>query len=199
MKTPPGLSRPVGTIWCVGRNYAEHARELGNPVPEAPLIFLKPASSLLFDGGTLRLPADSKRVEHEVELVLAVGAKRGMAVGVDFTARDIQQSAKNKGLPWTMAKARPGFAAVGNFVPLRPGAAFFLSVNGAPRQQGDPNAMLWPVERLLDYLNRHFAVEEGDLLYTGTPAGVGPVAAGDRIEARLGDGESVLKLTVAAA
>ncbi len=173
MKTPPGLTRPVGTIWCVGRNYAEHARELGNAVPEAPLIFLKPASCLLFDRGVLALPADSKRVDHEVELVVAVGPVLSMAVGVDFTVRDIQQTAKAKGLPWTLAKARPGFAAVGNFTLFREGTPFSLSVNGALRQEGDPGLMIWSVRRLIDYLSRHFTVEEGDLLYTGTPPGVG--------------------------
>lgn len=198
MKTPPGLDRPVGAVWCVGRNYAEHARELGNAVPEAPLVFLKPASCLLFDGGTLRLPADSNRVDHELELVVAIGPTPRMAVGVDFTARDLQQTAKEKGLPWTLAKARPGFAAVGNFAPLRLDAPYTLSVNGTVRQRGEASGMLWSVDALIDYLRRHFPVEDGDLLYTGTPAGVGVVKAGDRVEARLGDGDSVLRLDVSA-
>ncbi|MDX6768839.1 MAG: fumarylacetoacetate hydrolase family protein [Elusimicrobiota bacterium] len=198
MKTPPGLDSPVGTIWCIGRNYAEHARELGHAVPEAPLVFIKPASCLLFDGGTLLLPADSRRVDHEVELVVALGPELKMAVGVDFTARDLQQTAKSQGLPWTLAKARPGFAAVGNFVPYRGGASFSLAVNGTPRQEGSTGMMLVGVERLIDYLCARFPVEPGDLLYTGTPAGVGVVVAGDRVEARLGDGESLLRLTVAA-
>lgn len=193
---PPGLDRPVGTIWCVGRNYAEHARELGNEVPGEPVVFLKPASALLLDGGTLRLPPDSRRVDHEVELVAAVGPEPRMAVGIDFTARDLQQEAKAKGLPWTSSKGRPGFAAVGGFTPLRADCAFSLSVNGAVRQRGRTADMLWPVARLLDLLDRTYGLREGDLVFTGTPAGVAPVAGGDRIEARLDDGSSVLRLAV---
>ena len=104
---PPGLSRPVGAIWCIGRNYAEHAKELGNEVPAVPVVFLKPASALAVDGGILRLPPDSRRVDHEVELVVAHGANPKMAVGIDYTARDIQDELRKKGLPWTAAKARP--------------------------------------------------------------------------------------------
>lgn len=194
---PPGLDAPVGTIWCVGRNFAEHARELGHAVPEAPIVFNKPAACLLFDGGTLELPADSREVDHEVELVLALGPELKMAVGVDFTARDLQRAAKAKSLPWTLAKCRPGFAAVGNFAPLRYGEVFTLSVNGTKRQEGSTEGMIWPPERLIDYLTRHFPVRAGDLVYTGTPAGVGRVVSGDRIEARLGADSSILRLSVA--
>ena len=95
---PPGLDRPVGAIWCVGRNYAEHARELGHEVPEEPLVFLKPASCLIFDGSTLTLPPDSREVDYEAELVIALGPELRMAVGVDFTARDLQRAAKAKSL-----------------------------------------------------------------------------------------------------
>jgi 2-keto-4-pentenoate hydratase/2-oxohepta-3-ene-1,7-dioic acid hydratase in catechol pathway len=195
----PGLDLPLGTIWCVGRNYAEHARELGNAVPEEPVIFLKPASSVLLSGGTLRLPPDSKRVDHEVELVVARAADGSLraAVGVDFTARDIQTELKKKGLSWTLAKGRRGFAALGPFVPAALPAALTLSVNGALRQDGSTSDMIFPPAELLDYLDTIYGLGPGDIVFTGTPAGVGPVAAGDRVEAALG-ADSRLTLSVAA-
>jgi 2-keto-4-pentenoate hydratase/2-oxohepta-3-ene-1,7-dioic acid hydratase in catechol pathway len=196
----PGLDLPLGTIWCVGRNYAEHAKELGDAVPSAPMIFLKPASSVLLSGGTLRLPADSKRVDHEVELVVARVADGSLraAVGVDFTARDIQAEIKKKGLPWTLAKARPGFAALGAFVPAKLPSALTLSVNGAIRQNGTTADMIFSVEKIFEYLDSNYGPRPGDIVYTGTPPGVGPVAAGDRIEALLDGGASRLTVTVAA-
>lgn len=194
----PGLSRPVGTIWCIGRNYAEHAKELGNEAPTSPIVFLKPASSLMLDGGVLRLPSDSRRVDHEVELVVAAGLSLMMAVGIDFTARDLQEADKKKGLPWTSAKGRPGFAAVGNFVPLAMPCDLELSVDGAVRQRGNTKDMIFPIEKIIDHLDRTYGLTEGDLIFTGTPAGVAPLAAGARVEALLNGGESRLRLTVAA-
>jgi len=194
----PGLSRPVGTIWCIGRNYAEHAKELGNEAPTSPIVFLKPASSLMLDGGVLRLPPDSLRVDHEVELVVAAGLSLMMAVGIDFTARDLQEADKKKGLPWTSAKGRPGFAAVGNFVPLTMPCNLELSVDGAVRQRGNTKDMIFPIERIIDHLDRTYGLAEGDLIFTGTPAGVAPLAAGAKVEALLNGGESRLRLTVAA-
>ena len=194
----PGLSRPVGTIWCIGRNYAEHAKELGNEAPPSPIVFLKPASALLLDGGVLRLPPDSRRVDHEVELVVAAGLSLMMAVGVDFTARDLQEADKKKGLPWTSAKGRPGFAAVGNFVPLALPAELELSVDGAARQRGSTKDMIFSVEKLIEHLDRTYGLAEGDLIFTGTPAGVAPVAAGAGVSASLNGGESRLRLSVAA-
>ncbi|MDE2491511.1 MAG: fumarylacetoacetate hydrolase family protein [Elusimicrobia bacterium] len=195
----PGLDVPLGAIWCVGRNYAAHARELGNEVPSEPVVFLKPAGAALLSGGTLRPPADSARVDHEVELVAARAADGSlrMAVGIDFTARDVQDRLKAKGLPWTLAKARRGFAAFGPFVPARLPAELSLSVNGAVRQRGTTADMLWPVERLIAYLDETFGLGSGDVVFTGTPPGVGPVAPGDRLEASLGGGLSRLSLRVA--
>jgi 2-keto-4-pentenoate hydratase/2-oxohepta-3-ene-1,7-dioic acid hydratase in catechol pathway len=196
----PGLDAPLGTIWCVGRNYAEHARELGNAVPAEPVIFLKPASSVLLSGGVLRLPADSRRVDHEVELVAARAADGGFlaAIGIDFTARDIQEELKARGLPWTRAKGRPGFAALGPFVPARLPAALTLRVNGAVRQSGSTADMILGVPELFAHLDAEYGLGPGDIVFTGTPAGVGPVRAGDRVEADLGAGESRLALSVAA-
>src|SRR3569832_814361 len=141
----PGLDLPLGTIWCVGRNYAEHAKELGNEVPEKPVVFLKPAASVVLSGGTLTLPSDSHRVDHEVELVVARAADGSLraAVGIDFTARDLQAELKKKGLPWTLAKGRRGFAALGPFAPARLPAALTLSVNGVMKQKGTTADMLF--------------------------------------------------------
>lgn len=194
----PGLSRPAGTIWCIGRNYAEHAKELGNEVPSSPVVFLKPNSALAVNGGVLRLPKDSKRVDHEVELVIAYGPSLMMAVGIDFTARDLQEDAKKKGMPWTSAKGRPGFAAVGNFVPLHAPVDLSLSVGGTVRQRGTSADMIFSVEKIIAHLDETYGLVEGDLIFTGTPAGVAPLAAGDVVEAKLNLGESRLRLTVAA-
>ena len=181
------------TIWCVGRNYAEHAKEMKAEVPKAPLIFLKPESALTGDGA-LRLPPDSRRVDHEVELVVRHGRSPAMAVGIDFTARDLQEEAKKKGLPWTSSKGRPGFAAVGNFVPLALPAVLELTVGGKTRQKASTAEMIFPVPALLAHLEEVYGLREGDLIFTGTPSGVGPVAAGDVLEASLG--ASRLRLTV---
>jgi 2-keto-4-pentenoate hydratase/2-oxohepta-3-ene-1,7-dioic acid hydratase in catechol pathway len=195
----PGLDVPLGTIWCVGRNYVGHAKELGNAVPSAPVIFLKPRSSVLLSGGALRLPADSKRVDHEVELVAARAQDGSLraAIGIDFTARDIQEDLKKKGLPWALAKGRPGFAALGPFVPARLPAGIALRVNGALRQKGSTDQMLFSVEEIFAYLEKNFALGPGDIVFTGTPPGVAPVVSGDKIEAVLGGGASRLVLTVA--
>lgn len=186
--TLPGLDAPLGTIWCVGRNYAAHAKELGNPVPAEPVIFLKPRSAVVLDGGTLPLPRDSSRVDHEVELVVGLGKGKApvYAVGIDFTARDIQDRLKKEGLPWTLAKARRGFAAVGPFAAAELPQTLTLKVNGQARQHGSTADMLFDVPRLLAYLEETFGLAEGDLVFTGTPPGVGPLKAGDRVEAALG-------------
>jgi len=194
----PGMNRPVGSIWCIGRNYADHAKEMGSELPASPIVFLKPASALLLDGGILRLPSDSKRVDHEVELVVAAGSALMMAVGIDFTARDLQDEAKKKGLPWTSSKSRPGFAAVGGFIPLSLPAELELSVDGHLRQRGSTKDMIFAVEALIEHLDRVYGLSDGDLIFTGTPAGVAPVSGGAEIEALLNGGASRLSLTVAA-
>jgi 2-keto-4-pentenoate hydratase/2-oxohepta-3-ene-1,7-dioic acid hydratase in catechol pathway len=196
--TLPGLDAPLATIWCVGRNYAAHAKELGNPVPAEPVIFLKPQSAVVLDGGTLPLPKDSARVDHEVELVVGLGKGKVpvYAVGIDFTARDVQDRLKKEGLPWTLAKARRGFAAVGPFAVAALPQTLTLTVNGETRQKGSTQDMLFDVPALLGYLDKTFGLAEGDLVFTGTPPGVGPLKAGDRIEASLGT-VSRLRLTAA--
>ncbi|OGR96707.1 MAG: hypothetical protein A2V88_01650 [Elusimicrobia bacterium RBG_16_66_12] len=194
----PGMDLPLGTIWCIGSNYAEHAREMGVVPPASPTVFLKPASAVLLSGGTLFLPADSRRVDHEVELVVARAKDESllMAVGVDFTARDIQERDKAKGLPWTSAKGRPGFAALGPFVPAKFPVEFSVSVNGRVRQKGSSVEMIFSVEKILGHLETVYGMGPGDIVYTGTPAGVSPLAPGDRVEAVLGGGVSRLAVAV---
>lgn len=200
----PGLEElEAGTLYCIGRNYAEHARELENEVPDRPLVFLKPRSSIVFEGSQIRLPAESADVHHEVELVAAIGKTcrgvppenaletvAGYAVGIDVTARDIQQAAKEKGHPWTTAKGFDTFAPLGNFIPARelpdPQRLHLeLSVNGRARQSDSTSLMLFPVARLIAYLSDIFTLYPGDLLFTGTPKGVSPLTEGDRLVAVL--------------
>lgn len=198
-----GRSAPLrtGVLICVGRNYADHAREMGAVPPAEPILFLKPPSALLPGGGELRLPGWSEEVHHEVELVVLLGrdlrdadekrareAVAAYAVGLDLTARDVQARAKEKGHPWSVAKGWPGSAPVSTFRPAEevenPGSiALRLSVNGERRQEDSTASMLWPVSRLLAFASTRLALEAGDLLFTGTPAGVGPLRPGDRVVA----------------
>lgn len=204
----------VGTIYCIGRNYAEHARELNNPVPQSPIIFLKPASSLIFDGQSVVIPAASRDVHHEVEMVALIGktGKRltpemapahiaGYGIGIDVTARDIQQRAKEKSHPWAVAKGYDTFAPLSKFVPAAAVADptaidVALWVNDERRQYGNTREMLFPVHNLVAYLSTIFTLMSGDLIFTGTPAGVGPLQPGDRLRAVLGDDLVTLKVDV---
>ena len=196
----------AGSVYCIGRNYAAHAAELNNPVPKSPLVFLKPASSLLQSGGTVYLPESSQDVHHEVEVVVLIGESgkaigvddapnyiAGVGVGVDMTARDIQSRAKEKGHPWSIAKGFDGFAPLSRMAdPEMVGdlgnLALQLTVNGEVRQSGTTANMLWPIANLISYLSSIFTLYPGDLVFTGTPEGVGPVKSGDQLQAVLGDG-----------
>lgn len=200
-------------IICVGRNYASHARELANEVPGEPVLFAKPETALLRPGQDFYLPDFSREIHYEVELVLRIG-KMGkqlqekyalryigqVSVGIDFTARNLQQDLKSWGLPWEKAKAFDGSAAVGRW--LDPAALpplndleIALRQNGEERQKGHTGQMIFPVARLLADISRYFTLKTGDLIYTGTPAGVGPVKAGDQLDASL-NGENLLSLYV---
>jgi 2-keto-4-pentenoate hydratase/2-oxohepta-3-ene-1,7-dioic acid hydratase in catechol pathway len=202
----PGTSLRVENIFCIGRNYAEHARELGNPVPTEPVVFLKPTSSIVYSGGTLPLPRQSSRVDHEVEIVLAIGKSgrdldetealnmiEAIGVGIDFTARDLQERAKEKALPWAVSKGFDGFAAISSFVPCPKDPQtlsnlhFNLHVNGVLKQTGHTAEMLNSIPRLVAYLTSIFTLSPGDLIFTGTPKGVAPVHAGDQMVATLED------------
>lgn len=194
-----GKSVTVANVFCIGRNYAAHAAELGNAVETEPLVFLKPTSALIAEGEPLRLPAYSSDVHHECELVLLIGEGgngiaesdalqhvAGYAIGLDMTARDVQGVAKQKGLPWTKAKGFRSAATVSAFVPAEqvsdPGRlAFTLRVNDEVRQQGDTRLMLFSVPTIIHYLSTVYGLSAGDLIYTGTPEGVAAVKPGDRL------------------
>jgi len=187
-------------IICIGRNYAEHARELNNPVPERPVVFMKPATALLVNGKPFFYPAFTSDLHYEGEIVLKL-AKNGRHVqpefaggyvceigfGIDFTARDLQKACKAKGQPWEIAKGFDNSAPLGDFVPLDalddPGAIEFeLRKNGETVQRGNTRDLLFSFEEIIVYVSRFFKLQMGDLIFTGTPAGVGPVQVGDELE-----------------
>lgn len=181
-------------IVCIGRNYGEHARELGNVVPDEPVVFLKPPSALIPLNGPIRLPAFSSDIHHEVELVYRIAHRNGLAfashlgLGLDLTARDLQQELKSKGLPWEKAKAFDGSAYVSDaFLDLASFPSghhfeFLLKRNGQVVQSGHSGEMIFDVQTLVTHVERYMSLENGDLLFTGTPAGVGRLESGDRLE-----------------
>jgi acylpyruvate hydrolase len=192
-------------IICIGRNYAEHAKEMNAPVPSEPVLFLKPETALLQKNLPFYYPEFSKEIHHEVELVLKV-SKMGrhiepmfanryydeIGIGIDFTARDIQAKCKEKGLPWETAKAFDHSAPVGKFLPktrfpLMDDIHFHLNVNGKKVQQGNTKDLLFTFDNLIAYASKFFTLKKGDLIFTGTPQGVGPVQIGDRLEAYIGE------------
>jgi fumarylpyruvate hydrolase len=198
---------PVRRIFCVGRNYAEHAREMGSdPDREPPFFFTKPADAVVDSG--LRLPFPTRTVElhHEVEMVIALGAGGvevqpaaapsmifGYAVGIDLTRRDMQAQAKKTGRPWDMSKGFDHSAPIG---PLRRGTppaagAIMLTVDGKVRQSGDLKDMIWGVADMISLLSTYVAVAAGDLIFTGTPAGVGPIRRGEQVRASMAGVEPV--------
>jgi 2-keto-4-pentenoate hydratase/2-oxohepta-3-ene-1,7-dioic acid hydratase in catechol pathway len=209
----PGIQ--YGSLYCIGRNYAKHAAEMKSEIPEEPVVFLKPRSSIIQSGGTVRLPKQSREVHHEVELVILIGEKlsdvskeaalqkiAGFAVGLDITARDLQANAKSKGLPWSLAKGFDTFAPLGNMVQYNAvthrlnNLDIRVDVNGQVRQKGNTSDMLFPVSELISYLSGCFTLYPGDLIFTGTPEGVSQINAGDSITATIGDGLSSLTVDV---
>jgi acylpyruvate hydrolase len=190
-------------IWAVGRNYADHAKELGHSVPQPksnPMIFLKAGSCLVFEGDLIHLPSHSTDVHNEVELALRFGANGhfdAYTLGLDLTARDIQNQLKAANHPWTLAKSFRDANPIGGFRPLKPGRLeagfhFNLKKNGDVVQRGNSNDMIHSFEKLRIYVLEHFPVETGDILMTGTPAGVGPIKSGDTLELELEDSPSNL-------
>jgi len=170
-------------IYCIGRNYSEHAKELGNAIPTEPVVFIKPVSSVVRPGGEIRLPLGS-RTDHELEVVVALGEDlrvAAVAVGIDATDRTRQEQLKEKRLPWDIAKGRPTFAAVGPFAPwVGPlNLEFQMTLRGQVRQRGRTTDMLFSTDAILAYLGEHFALQPGDWVFTGTPPGVAPMTSGD--------------------
>ncbi|MFB9246240.1 fumarylacetoacetate hydrolase family protein [Massilia antarctica] len=205
---------PVNRVFCVGRNYADHAREMGHdPQREPPFFFMKPSSAVVGDGVAFQYPSGSNDVHHEVELVvaLAVGGSLvraedanaliyGYAVGLDMTRRDLQGEAKKLGRPWETGKAFDGSAPCSDIVPAgqcgHPAAgAVQLAVNGQTRQKGDIADLIWSIPETIAHLSTLFTLQPGDLIFTGTPSGVGPVVRGDQLAAAV-DGIGELRIAV---
>ncbi|HSN34629.1 MAG TPA: fumarylacetoacetate hydrolase family protein [Ideonella sp.] len=204
---------PVHRIYCVGRNYVEHAVEMGYTGREPPFFFLKPADAAVpvAEGETARLayPSLTKNLHHEVELVVAIGRGGrdipaahaedhiwGYAVGLDMTRRDLQSDMKKQGRPWCIGKAFDDSAPIGPIVPkarcaIGPHSGIVLEVNGAPRQKSELGKLIWSVAEIIEHLSAAWALAPGDLIFTGTPEGVGPVGIGDLMEARI-DGVGTL-------
>jgi fumarylpyruvate hydrolase len=195
-----GGAFPVRRIYCVGRNYAEHAREMGHdPEAEPPFFFSKPADAIVTDGGAVPYPPETGNLHYEVELVAAIGTGGrnigvaealgnvwGYAVGIDFTRRDLQAWAKKAGKPWEVAKGFDHSAPISSIVPasaLTPPlrGAITLAVNGETRQAADIADMTWDLPHIVAELSRYFELVPGDLIFTGTPAGVSAVVKGDRL------------------
>ena len=188
------------SIFCIGRNYVAHAQELGNEVPTSPVIFMKPSASLLAEGKNFDIPSFTKDLHYEGELVLRV-SKQGknlksvnvidycdaITVGIDFTARDLQAKLKEKGLPWEKAKAFDDSAVLGKWTPLTAAILdqpirFSLNKNATVVQDGDSSLMIFSLATILESITEYFTIYPGDLIYTGTPVGVGPTLKGDVFE-----------------
>lgn len=191
----------------VGRNYVNHAKELGNDVPKEPIIFLMPETALITRNLPFFYPDFSNEIHHELELVVKISrlgknipekfAHRyydEIGVGIDFTARDMQRQASAEGLPWTISKGFDGAAPIGNFVSKSElgdvkNISFSLEKNGQLVQQGNSGNMIFSFDAIIAYVSRFFTIKIGDLIFTGTPSGVGPVKIGDNLVAKIGDRE----------
>ncbi len=195
----------VNNIFCIGRNYAAHSKELGNMPGESPVVFIKPTSSIVLEGEKIILPKISDDVHHECEVCLLIGKGGkniprsasldhllGYGIGLDLTMRDVQSEARAKGLPWTISKGFDTSAAISSFVAREEISdpshiEFTLHVNSELRQKGDTSLMLFPIPFIISYLSSIFTLERGDIIFTGTPEGVAAIESGDRLELRLAD------------
>jgi acylpyruvate hydrolase len=192
-------------IICIGRNYVDHAKELNNPIPTEPVFFLKPDTALLPKNNPFVYPSFSKNIQHEVEVVIKI-CRLGkhieerfahkyyneIGIGVDFTARDLQQECKEKGLPWERAKAFDGSAPTSKFVKIDQfeninNINFSITINGEVKQQGNTKDMLFNFDQIIAYISKFFTLKIGDIIYTGTPAGVGPIQIDDKIQCFIED------------
>ncbi|MCC7506244.1 MAG: fumarylacetoacetate hydrolase family protein [Saprospiraceae bacterium] len=192
-------------IFCIGRNYVDHAKELNNPVPSEPLVFMKPPTALVVNNKPFFYPDFTRDLHHEGEIVLRV-CKNGRSVqpefahryydavafGIDFTARDVQERLKQKGQPWEIAKGFDGSAPLSKWVPLEElrdakNIHFQLKKNGQVVQNGQTSDLIFPFDALIVHISRYFTLQKGDMIFTGTPAGVGPVQIGDILEGFIED------------
>lgn len=198
-----GGAFPVRRVYCVGRNYAEHIKEMGNDVRDPPFFFSKPADAVVIDGAPIAYPPQTEDFQHEIELVVALGKDGtaigehealdhiyGYAAGIDMTRRDLQAQAKKAGRPWTMAKGFDQSAPIGTIAPTsaigHPArGAIVLSVNGGERQRGDLSEQIWSVPETIAYLSRLVTLKAGDIIMTGTPSGVGAVRRRDVLEGQI--------------
>lgn len=190
----------IPRVFCIGRNYMEHVHELSNVIPTKPVIFIKPTSCLVKPGEKIHFPKHGKELHHEVEIVVQVGREgrptteeealsfiHSITVGLDLTLRDVQEELKKKGLPWEIAKAFEQSAPLGDFIPYDGSLdlshiSFGCQVNGITRQRGNTGDMIFSFKKLLVELSKIWVLKPGDLIYTGTPSGVGPLKIGDLIE-----------------
>ena len=209
-----GRHFPIGKILCIGRNYSEHIKELGNPTPEAPVVFIKPASSVIGEGEAIVIPPYSHDCHHEAELALLIGRKgkdipvdqameaiAGYGVGIDLTLRDVQSELKKKGLPWEIAKGFDTSCPLSAFVEAS-GVAdpqnlrIRMTVNGEVRQDGNTSMMIHRIPSIISYMSGRFTLEPGDVILTGTPAGVSRIVSGDHLMAEI-PGVATLRVAVA--
>jgi 2-keto-4-pentenoate hydratase/2-oxohepta-3-ene-1,7-dioic acid hydratase in catechol pathway len=213
LRTDRNLILDPMKIICIGRNYAAHIEELKNEKPGQPVVFLKPDTALIKGGAPFYYPDFSTNIHHEVELVLKI-SKEGkyiqpqfahryfeeIGLGIDFTARDLQDQCKAKGLPWEIAKAFNGSAPIGDFKSVSEfsdlkNIDFHLEINGEVKQKGNTSLMLFDFATIISYVSQFFTLKKGDLIYTGTPAGVGPVQTGDQLIGFIGN-EKMLHVEV---
>ncbi|KAJ3818429.1 hypothetical protein EV361DRAFT_939878 [Lentinula raphanica] len=206
MAAVSSFARHGKKIVAIGRNYAEHIKELSNTTPKEPFFFLKPTTSYLASGGKVEIPRGII-CHHEVELGLVIGKTgrdisqanadshiAGYALAVDLTARNLQEQVKSKGLPWSAAKGFDTFTPIGSFIPKSDvkdphNLKLWLKVNGAFKQNGTTSDMIFRIPRLIEHISSIMTLEEGDLVLTGTPSGVGPIVAGDEVECALSEEE----------
>ncbi|WOG28374.1 fumarylacetoacetate hydrolase family protein [Endozoicomonas sp. 8E] len=199
------IDLPTGKVVCVGRNYAEHIRELNNPLPDDPVLFIKPSTSLAALEMPFVIPVDRGEVHHETEIAIlmdtrlqnaseneSIDAIKAIGLALDLTLRDVQSRLKEKGLPWEVAKAFDGSCPVSGFIakehlPDLDNIHFSLKINGQTRQEDTSAHMLTSIPGLISYISRHFTLEPGDIVLTGTPAGVGPLKQGDQLELAISD------------
>ncbi|MBT2304049.1 fumarylacetoacetate hydrolase family protein [Variovorax paradoxus] len=208
-----GGAFPVRRIYCVGRNYTDHILEMGGDTREPPFFFQKPADAIVHDGGVVPYPSCTSDFQHEVELVLAIGREGSniaradaaahvwaASVGIDLTRRDVQIQARKSGRPWEIGKSFDHSAPCGDLVPINGQlpvrGAIELRVNGQLRQRGDLAQLIWACDEIVSQLSQQYRLVPGDLIYTGTPAGVGSVIPGDRVEASI-EGIASMRIGIA--